>query len=78
MSTSEQRTSEYNSKFTKNSSLKSLIQSTKPIICDVGANSGSSLVVFKQLWPEATVHCFEPQFECWPDLEALARIYSEG
>jgi FkbM family methyltransferase len=78
MSTSDQRTSEYSLTFSKNSLLKSLIQSTNPHILDVGANSGSSLVTFKELWPESIIHCFEPQFECWADLEAAAQSYSRG
>ena len=37
---------------------------------DVGANVGDTLVEFKEWWPSSEVHCFEPQEECWPELES--------
>ena len=49
-----------------------------PIIFDVGANNGSSLKIFKDYWPESEVHCFEPQQECWDDLQNCADRYNKG
>ena len=64
----EERTLEYLKKFDRESVLKKLVAHQSPIIFDVGANNGSSLVEFKEWWPDSEVHCFEPQVECWDDL----------
>lgn len=74
----EERTKEYLKKFNSEKTLKYLIKSKSPIIFDVGANNGSSLVIFKNYWPTSDVHCFEPQKECWPDLEKCAKNYDFG
>jgi FkbM family methyltransferase len=73
--TNEQRSIEYLKKFDRERVLKYLIKDPAPVIFDVGANIGSSLVEFKSWWPEATVHCFEPQNECWPELELRGAQY---
>lgn len=74
--TNEQRTQEYLKKFDRNKVLSFLISNQNPVIFDIGANSGSSLVEFKTIWPGARVHCFEPQEECWIDLESAANRYA--
>ena len=74
----EERTQEYLKKFNKEKTLKFLINSNNPTIFDVGANNGSSLEIFKEYWPESNVHCFEPQEECWNDLENCASRYQNG
>jgi hypothetical protein len=66
--TNEQRTEEYLKKFDREKVLKLLLKEAAPVIFDVGANNGSSLAEFKAYWPGATVHCFEPQHECWAEL----------
>jgi FkbM family methyltransferase len=67
--TNQQRTSEYFEKFNREKTIKFLIKNNDPLILDVGANSGTSLVEFKGWWPASTIHCFEPQQECWFDLD---------
>jgi FkbM family methyltransferase len=76
--TNEQRTDEYLKKFDREKVLKLLIKEKSPVIFDVGANNGSSLAEFKAWWPDATVHCFEPQQECWDELEERATHYLPG
>lgn len=76
--TNEQRTQEYLKKFDREQVLKLLINDTAPVIFDVGANSGSSLSEFKTYWQNSIVHCFEPQEECWNDLDTLATQYPFG
>ena len=49
--------------------MKFLVKDNSPLIFDVGANIGSTLVEFKKYWPNSIVHCFEPQEECWRSLD---------
>ncbi len=37
----------------------------KPIIFDVGANTGQSIKRFNSIFPESIIHSFEPIKECW-------------
>lgn len=76
--TNEQRTDEYFKKFDREKVLKLLINDMAPVIFDVGANNGSSLAEFKAWWPDATIHCFEPQKECWAELDVRAAQYTSG
>jgi len=39
---------------------KELILSTTPVIFDVGAHIGSTAKQYRQLFPNALIHCFEP------------------
>jgi FkbM family methyltransferase len=41
-------------------------------VFDVGANVGQSARSFRALWPEATIHCFEPDPRNLEELEASA------
>tara|TARA_B100000686_G_C16709601_1_gene928333 strand:- start:99 stop:851 length:753 start_codon:yes stop_codon:yes gene_type:complete len=77
-STNQERTEEYLDKFNREKVLKLLVGNEKPVIFDVGANDGSSIIEFKSWWPESTVHSFEPQEECWAKLEEQAAIYSDS
>ena len=67
--TNKERTEEYLKKFDREKVLKFLVKDNSPVIFDVGANIGATLVEFKQWWPNAKVHCFEPQEECWRRLQ---------
>ena len=44
-------------------------KSAKPVIIDIGANVGDSLLYFKQLYPESKIYAFEPN----PQALALLR-----
>jgi FkbM family methyltransferase len=70
--TNEERTAEYLKRFDREKTLKYLIRMAAPVVFDVGANVGSTLDEFKAWWPESTVHCFEPQQECWEPLAQRA------
>jgi len=69
ISTNQQRTDQYLKIFNRERVIKSLIKNESPVIFDVGANTGETLKEFKDWWPNSQVHCFEPQQECWKDLE---------
>jgi len=67
--TNQSRTDEYLKLFNREKVIKSLIAKDNPTILDIGSNVGDTLTEFKKWWPESTVHCFEPQRECWDALE---------
>lgn len=75
-STNQERTEEYLKIFDREKTLKYLIKGSHPMIFDVGANVGSTLGEFKDWWSASTVHCFEPQEECWESLEKQASQYA--
>jgi FkbM family methyltransferase len=76
--TNEDRTAEYLKKFSREKTLHLLIPGASPTVCDVGANVGGTIREFKGLWPEAKIHAFEPQEECWNDLEAARNAFPGG
>ena len=59
--------------------LKSVIQDSNPMIIDAGANEGQSVSRFHRIWPNATIHCFEPAPEAFLRLkethENHSRVY---
>ncbi|NTW99211.1 MAG: FkbM family methyltransferase [Geobacteraceae bacterium] len=71
----QERTADYLQKFDREKTIKYLIKERQPFILDVGANVGASLDEFKSWWPDANVHCFEPQKECWDALEQRAHKF---
>lgn len=75
-STNQERTAQYLERFDREKTLKFLINEASPVIFDVGANVGATLDEFKSWWPASTVHCFEPQQECWDDLGRRADMYT--
>jgi FkbM family methyltransferase len=74
----EERTASYHEQFNRENTLRLLLTEPRPVVFDVGANVGATLEEFKQWWPDAQVHCFEPQEECWGELERRAAQYSDG
>jgi FkbM family methyltransferase len=76
--TNQERTAEYLKRFDRERTLKLLIKDSRPIILDVGANVGSTVDEFKRWWPQAVIHCFEPQAECWAALDERSAAYPDG
>jgi len=76
--TNQDRTNEYLSKFNRELVIKKLLGIESPMIFDIGANDGSSILEFKKWWPDSIVHSFEPQKECWPKLESLKAKYPDS
>ena len=64
----EKRTSEYVNNWDTEKTLKNLIKKNNPCIFDVGSNNGSSIHDFKSWWPDSSIHCFEPQEECYESI----------
>ena len=76
--TNEERTAQYHEQFNREKTLRLLLTEEHPVIFDVGANVGATLREFKEWWPGAKVHCFEPQEEWWTELEGGALRYPSG
>jgi FkbM family methyltransferase len=76
--TNQERTAEYLKRFDREKTLKTLIKDSRPVVFDVGANIGATVDEFKGWWPEAVIHCFEPQEECWTALEERIGKYKGG
>jgi FkbM family methyltransferase len=74
----QERTAEHAQKFDREKTIKYLIKDSCPFVLDIGANVGTSLEEFKSWWPDAVVHSFEPQFECWEPLRRLAAKFPNG
>ena len=73
----QERTDEYLKLFDREKTLKKIVSDYDPIIFDVGANNGRSLNEFKAWWPKSEVHCFEPQEECWEELNNNASRHNQ-
>lgn len=48
---------------------QALGEAASPLILDVGANVGQSLLRFRELWPQAVIHAFEPGRRSFAELE---------
>lgn len=71
--TFEARNSEFNSKFSREKILQSLVTSKEPIIFDVGAHKGESILFFSKLFPNILIHSFEPDPETFQELSKLSK-----
>lgn len=52
--------SELNEAFRVQAKLLSLLAQPNPIIFDVGSNTGQAYQLYRQVFPAALIHCFEP------------------
>ena len=46
-----------------------------PLILDIGAHKGGTLRRYRKVFPEATLHCFEPFPDSFVELKALAETF---
>lgn len=70
-----QRIKEYYEKFNLERILKFILKDNRPIIFDVGANVGNTIIEYKNYWPEAKIHAFEPQEDCFKALEVISENF---
>ena len=69
------RNSEFKNKFTREKLLQKVIGKNNPIIFDIGAHEGQSILFFSKLFPDAFIYSFEPD----PDtFKILSNISSEN
>lgn len=70
---SDKRNSEYEKNFSPKKFFDSLITSRVPIIFDVGAHRGESIIFFKALYSSAIIYSFEPEPENFENLLAVSK-----
>lgn len=51
---------------------------TKPVIFDVGANTGQTVIAFKAQFPDAAIHSFEPSPTVFQELKKAAGHYPDA
>ncbi len=49
----------------------------KPVVFDVGANVGQSIIQYKNMFPEAKLYSFEANDEVMSELKAVANVYTD-
>ena len=76
--TNQERSERYFKNFDREKLLKSLVKNSSPTLFDVGANLGQTTEEFMTYWPDAAVFCFEPQEECWMELERVQSKYQQN
>ena len=54
--------------------LKNLIKIENPIILDIGANVGQTIIKYQKLFPKAEIHSFEPIPEVFENLKKGLKI----
>ena len=57
---SNNRNEEFKNKFNRDTIIKNLVKTNKPTILDIGAHHGQSVKYFKKLFPNSSIHSFEP------------------
>ncbi|MCW9034197.1 MAG: FkbM family methyltransferase [Rhodospirillales bacterium] len=58
---SDKRNEEYDAQFSHEKYYRFLVKSGVPIIFDIGAHRGESVVFFRSIFPEANIFSFEPE-----------------
>ena len=75
---SDQRNQEYSSNYSPERYYKSLVQTSSPVIFDVGAHRGESVKFFKEIFPNSSIYSFEPDLENFKELEICCQTYTSG
>ncbi len=69
---SKLRNKEFQKKFSRQKLLKHIVSAPEPVIFDVGAHHGESVVYLKPLFPKASIYSFEPDPDSFDVLSAAA------
>jgi len=56
---------------------KTASRGQNPVIFDVGSHIGQSLIKYKELFPNANIHCFEPDIETFQELKSMTTQQKE-
>lgn len=73
---SDQRNKEYNDHYSPEKYFRSLVSTNAPLIFDVGAHRGESVLFFKEIFPESTIYSFEPEPENFRALKEVCQSYN--
>ena len=57
--------------------LQQLNKKKSPVIFDVGGLDGSTIIDFKKILPNATIHSFEPYPDSYNNLRKLTKVYND-
>jgi len=69
---SKSRNKEFHDKFSRERLLQNVVKAGEPVILDVGAHYGESVVYFKTLFPKASIYSFEPDPDSYKTLSSTA------
>jgi hypothetical protein len=69
---SKSRNKEFRDKFSRERLLQNIVKAGEPVILDVGAHYGESVVYFKTLFPKASIYSFEPDPDSYKTLSSAA------
>lgn len=67
-----QRNQEYRQRFSKEKLITGLIQSSTPILFDIGAHHGQSVAYLRSIFPKPIIYSFEPDPDSFHILESKA------
>ena len=67
---SKSRNKEFQEKFSREGLLQHIVKADKPAIFDIGAHHGESVAYLKTLFPNASIHSFEPDPDSFDVLSA--------
>ena len=59
--------------FNEKSVIKKLVKSKRPVIVDIGGNTGQSCHMLKKILPESTIHTIEPVRSCFLKLKKILK-----
>lgn len=71
--TSDKRNTEYEKNYSSKLFFDNLLPTESPIIFDVGAHKGESILFFKNIYPSAQIYSFEPELTNFEELLKVAK-----
>jgi len=66
---SKERNKKYSEKFSREQLIKNIVQADHPIIFDIGAHRGESVLYLKRIFPSSSIYSFEPDPDSFKVLE---------
>ena len=69
---SDNRNKEYFSKYTPIKFFDHFIRKNNPLIIDIGAHKGESVIFFKSIFPDCSIISFEPDEDNFSELKKVS------
>ena len=73
---SDNRNEEYISKYTPIKFFEHFIGKNNPLIIDIGAHKGESVIFFKSIFPDSSIISFEPDEDNFLELKKVSEIHN--